>query len=474
MSFSAQQCFTLGPIQPATLSHDQHGAFNMLKPILLLALSSLSFTALHGTTVKQTSVASLESVRQASSANDFVESIGVNTHVNYGDTPYGDYAGLLKPSLLYLGVRHIRDDLADDQFALNPYRDLHRQGIRVTGLVPYETKSMPALIATIRLQRDVLEAVEGPNETDIFTQFKYKGQGFPSGTVAFMKNFYPVIKQDPLLRDLPVLQTTLAFPGATSGKGTRADLLGDLSAYADYGNSHNYFSFGESPSARIKDDHLPLNSSITPGKPMVSTEGGYQMGDGDGYKGDWDDGLSAPFSEDIHGRYLLRYALEQYRLGYKRSFIYELLDADQAKWGLFRADGTPRSAARGLRSLIKLLGEGHWDNSAKRWIVPSSKPRPLAYSFAKLPSSVHSLLLQKSNGRFYLVLWNEVNNWDATTGKAVYSKPVPLTVRFGQPIESVRVFLPLTHGTAATATSGSSAVQVNVPDHPVIVEIDPK
>ena len=440
--------------------------------LLLLLLSSVGLTAFQQTASEKTLVTKLESIRQASSANDFVESIGVNTHVNYGDTPYGNYQGLLKPSLVYLGVRHIRDDLADDQFVLNPYRDLHSLGIQITGLVPYETASMPALIATIRLQRDVLEAVEGPNETDIFTQFKYKGKGFPNGTIAFMRDFYPAIKKDPLLRHLPVLQTTLAFPGAAVGKGIRADLLGDLSGYADYGNSHNYFSFGEFPSDRIKDDHLPLNSRITPGKPMVSTEGGYQMGDGDGYKGIWDDGLSAPFSEEIHGRYLLRYALEQYRLGYSRSFIYELLDSDRAKWGLFRADGTPRPAARGLRTMIKLLGEGRWDSGAKRWIAPSLKPRALAYSVSKLPNSVHSLLFQKSNGRFYLVLWNEVNNWDATTGKAVYSTPVPLTLRIDQPVKTVRTFSPLTHGTAVTATFDSSIVQLNVPDHPVIVEIN--
>jgi hypothetical protein len=63
------------------------------------------------------------------------------------------------------------------------------------------------------------------------------------------------------------------------------------------------------------------------------------MGEGDGYKGTWEDGLAAPFSEDIHGRYLLRYVLEQYRLGYKRSFIYELLDSDQPQWGLLQPQG---------------------------------------------------------------------------------------------------------------------------------------
>jgi hypothetical protein len=415
-----------------------------------------------------------KAIRQAENANDFVESIGVNTHVNFNDTVYGNYDGSLKPNLLYLGVRHVRDGLAvggDNALALKRFRDLHNVGIKVTACVPYKVESMPALIDMIKTQRDVLAAVEGPNETDVFTEFSYGGQKFPEGTIAFMKDFYTAIKKDPQLLSLPVLQTTLAFPSRKSGNTTYADLLGNLSAYADYGNSHNYFEFGQPPSDRIANDHLPFGLKITPGKPIMSSEGGYQMGDGDGYKGGWGDGLTAPFSEDVHGRYLLRYVLEQYRLGYTRSFIYELFDIDLPQWGLFRADGTPRPAADGIRSMIKLLSEGGWDNSTKRWVVSSFAPGKLDYTLSGQPESVHSLLFQKSDGTFYLVAWNEVKNWDPVTGSAVYTSPVPVTLTMNQPIKQLRTFLPLTNGTTATATFASSTATILVPDHPIIIEI---
>ncbi len=418
---------------------------------------------------------------QAQSANNFIDSIGVNTHVNYTDTAYGKFDRLLKPSLKYLGVRHIRDGVDDggnNSLVLKRYRDLHSNGIQLTAAVPYETTSMPALIAMIKTQRDVLEAVEGPNETDIFEQFSYKGQKFPEGTIAFMKDFYPAIKADPQLRDLPVLQTTLAFPGYRLAKGVRADLLGDLSKYADYGNSHNYFAFGEVPSNTIKNNHLPLNSRVTPGKPMMSSEGGYQMGDWDGFKGNWEDGQSAPFSEDIHGRYLLRYMLEQYRLGYKRSFIYELLDIDQPKWGLFRSDGTLKPAATGIRNLIGILNESTWDTSSKKWITPNQKPGTLEYELQNQPASIHTLLLQKSNGTTYLILWNEFKNWNAVTGKPVYSNPVPVNLRIKQAVKRIRTYLPLKQREATqtfdSSKLSSGSVQLNVPDHPLIVEIEAK
>jgi hypothetical protein len=424
-------------------------------------------------------------LRRARQADSFVESVGVNTHVGYPDTIYGNYPGLTRPSLRYLRVRHIRDELtyAADDYMVDRYRDLRNYGIRLTGYAPYEVEklkfaafgimiTMEEFAQELAEQKDFLMAVEGPNETDLFTElFFYQGQGFPEGTIAFMQHFYPSIKS--VMPNMPVLQTTLAFPGDDSLGETRAAMLGDLSPYADFGNSHNYFAFGEIPSARIQNEHLPLNRSVTPGKPMMSTEGGYAMGESDGYKGTWNDGLSAPFSEDIHGRYMLRYLLEQYRLGYRRTFIYELLDADDSLWGLFRADGSPRPAAYGIRSLLLLLRDATWNSSTKLWIANAFTPDTLDYSLSSLPKSVHSLLFQKSNGRFYLLLWNEVDNWDSDSGAGIYYDPLPATLTVNQSVRRIRTYLPLTHGTTVTETFNSRTAALLIPDHPIVVEIMP-
>ena len=61
----------------------------------------------------------------ARSADAFVDFVGVNTHVGYADTTYGDYEGILKPRLLELGVRHIRDGTFDSD-VLRKYLDLGR------------------------------------------------------------------------------------------------------------------------------------------------------------------------------------------------------------------------------------------------------------------------------------------------------------------------------------------------------------
>lgn len=46
---------------------------------------------------------------EARRADDFVDFIGVNTHLGYNDTTYRDSDGIIEPRLLQLGVRHIRD-----------------------------------------------------------------------------------------------------------------------------------------------------------------------------------------------------------------------------------------------------------------------------------------------------------------------------------------------------------------------------
>ncbi len=45
----------------------------------------------------------------AKSADAFVDSIGVNTHLDYTESPYARFNDLIKPKLKELGVRHIRD-----------------------------------------------------------------------------------------------------------------------------------------------------------------------------------------------------------------------------------------------------------------------------------------------------------------------------------------------------------------------------
>ena len=93
-------------------------------------------------------------------ADAFVDFVGVNTHVGYADTTYGDYEGILKPRLLELGVRHIRDGTFDSD-VLRKYLDLGKHGIRLLLI----TDSRRA-VERARSLGPMLFAIEGMNEPD--------------------------------------------------------------------------------------------------------------------------------------------------------------------------------------------------------------------------------------------------------------------------------------------------------------------
>jgi hypothetical protein len=55
----------------------------------------------------------LQQVRiQARVADKFVDSLGINVHMEYSHTPYGNYP-LINASLRALGMRHFRDEIND-------------------------------------------------------------------------------------------------------------------------------------------------------------------------------------------------------------------------------------------------------------------------------------------------------------------------------------------------------------------------
>jgi hypothetical protein len=210
---------------------------------LVLVLSASAF--------REPGVASEVTATKAKRADQFIDSVGINIHLNYSDTAYNEFENIVVPSLRYLGIRHVRTGIDDEREVVDRKRELANQGIGVLGIVPYRTPAISALLKQIEQQAEIFEAVEGPNETDEFQEFSYQGQGFPNGTIAFMRDFSKAMRMSKKAKHLPIVQTSLAFPeserdGDASGR-TRTAILGDLSQYADIGNSHNYISWGDTP-----------------------------------------------------------------------------------------------------------------------------------------------------------------------------------------------------------------------------------
>jgi hypothetical protein len=124
----------------------------MNKPRELVRLFAMTWTL-----CAATATARAESARPADA---FVDFFGVNTHLGYYDTAYRDYEGIVKPRLLELGVRHIRDGTFNDE-VLGKYFDLGQHGIRLLFITDPKRA-----VERARKLRPVLFAIEGANEPD--------------------------------------------------------------------------------------------------------------------------------------------------------------------------------------------------------------------------------------------------------------------------------------------------------------------
>src|SRR5207244_615050 len=109
---------------------------------------------------------------QAAQADSFVNSISVQTHLKYSTTVYGTgWATIIRPRLLELGVRHIRDGSAVSSTVIGRYHDLAANGIHLTaGCMPLNgvwTDVSHCLTQFNAIGPGTIEALEGANEVNV-------------------------------------------------------------------------------------------------------------------------------------------------------------------------------------------------------------------------------------------------------------------------------------------------------------------
>jgi len=404
----------------------------------------------------------------AARAEDLLQSMGVDTHLNYYDTSYNNYQEVIT-ELQYLGIDHVRDTLPDstDPGALARYQAAMSAGIKfdfsnAASNVPSElnlASDMAVLDALEKSNPGGIAAVEGLNEIDGVPTFAYGGLvGIPAA-IAFQTALYNDVKADPNLKGVAVYNMSLR-------QGGDPGALGNMSAEADYSNTHVYFMWVP-PSWNIP-NQVAANAEAVPGKAAVITETGYDT------MTHTDPGGAAFVNEDVQAKYTLSLFLDAFQSGVASTYVYELMDevADpndtnhEDHWGLFNADGTPKEAATALHNLTSILGDSA--SNAQTFTTGS-----LAFSISNLPDAGNDMLLEKSNGAFDLVVWNEPQLWNSSTNTEVTVGSTPVTVTFGTTYQTVEVFDPLS-GTAPIETlSNVSSVTLGLTDHALIIEVEP-
>ncbi len=428
-------------------------------------------------------------------AGAFVDSLGVNVHWDYPDTPYGgDYEGVRR-LLVDSGIAHVR---GQEMRAA----DLHRDGITTTVVVDRRTGDEDTPAARLEAMRPLIasgavDALEGPNEPDLFwtrEDRRYRGEPFPQGPLLWQQELYRAAQSDSSSARLPVIGMSF---GRTYWGGGHPYGAGQLRGSADWGNIHpypgpntftdpvpyagidRYYWNADFPSLSMDRHPINLETYRPPfgDLPMSATENGYST---------WRLGQS----EKMQGRYMPRLFLEGFRLGLERTYSYELVDEfvdpsgedREAHFGLVRHDLTPKPAYTAVQSLLRAVGDGADPGAAvtERLDYRLDVTPPAGFDARYL----HHVVLQRRDGSHVIALWHEVSGDDLSGRDKTPPEPIreveqpPMDVSLGLAtgddrlgLATVRTLDDEGHLQETGATNDGDTLQLSVPDRVTLVDI---
>ncbi len=390
-------------------------------------------------------------------ANAFVQSVGVNVHLGYWGTPYTSNPSAVAALITNLGVHHVRDmNYAGDPGACASEARLASSGVGVDAIATIGQNASD--VATfVRCLGPALEAVEGPNEYDL--THPNSDTNWPATLASAQRSLYAAVKG---VSSVPVLAPALTTDSAFAA-------IGSISDAANVGNFHPYmsghnpggdgyggsFSFGTYGSLAY---FIGIARQDVGSLPIWATEAGF----GDAA------GSLAPVSPTVKMHYTLRTVLEHWKAGIPRTYIYQLIDADNneyASYGIVDANLSPKPAYTALKSLLAHVSDPSGASSLS----------PLGYALSA-PSSVHQILLQRSDGSYELLLWNDVTEWDTSSLAPIATQPASVTMTFARTPASLRATTLDANGnpsTTSVAVSSTATATLNVDGAVAIVDIVP-
>ena len=404
---------------------------------------------------------------QAARAQDLLDGFGINTHLDgCCNGPGGDYTNtdaVIRAVHFIGGVKLLRDFCENDVLLKLGPRVTEATGARFWCAIGETTPAdFHTQLARMRRGHASPEhwvvAYEGPNEPDSPYSISLGGP-FLKQAAAFM----PILHKAAVEDGVPAIQTSFGVVYPTSHYG----VTGNLAADATYGNAHVY------PQACPNCLGLYGTGAIdwmnreaektTPGKPVAITEFGYTTPAAHGY---------GAVSEAAQAAYVLEFILDAHLAGNPYYFYYGLLNDGSGTFGLFHNDFSPKEAATALHNTFALLS----DPGAN---AKSFTPGRLGVRLEGMPSGTknaggRSALFEKSDGSFWLALWNEqILNEYRGDNEDRHVAPVPVTVTLDRPAAQITAYDPIERGTTAVSNGKGTQFVVAVPAHPILVRIQP-
>ncbi|NET36463.1 MAG: hypothetical protein F6K19_31280 [Cyanothece sp. SIO1E1] len=434
-------------------------------------------------------------------ADQFVDSVGLNVRMSYSDWPTATNWANPNPQqnirylIANLGIRHLRDRIPHPKLQPNISYvnsrlatlylehgmkfivglDFRKNGVlnesRISPFIDwYATGELFSESGEKVLVRDMLEAIEGPNEYDRHHNPEKREADWANNLHAFQDKIYQAVKSNTQLSSLPVIAPSLIHTAYCRSP------LESFKHSANLGNLHPYpnYPYMRHPTATLN-WHLERVFSCTEQLPIWATETGYSTASDNPTK----------INETTAAKYTSRLLAEYFLTGkFQRTFLHEIARGSIDGWGLVAAKRgqkvingkrqfnlRPKPAYYAVKSLLQLLNEAIWVPGERQWVSPETHLRPVELSFKEKEATTHHLLLQKSNGHYFLLLWQEIESFNPERGNFEV-QPDEMTVVLPQNFHPISLY----HYdeefmyTKTPVDNRGEALVLNVPDSVMLLE----
>jgi len=452
-----------------------------MKKLVISIIVSLFFFSCESSVSYDIYLNNIKETVTAQSANDFLNSIGVNSAIN----SRGENAEMTTACAKYLGFRFIRGTGPNDKTPLVFYKKLYDEAnVRFAcsiGSAPSNTDIAKVIEGAKSLaQNGCLLAIEGPNEPNNWA-VTYNGVLGGGSTASWkpvaelQRDLYSAVKSDSVLKNYPVWSLSetggqkdnmgLQFLTIPTGANT---LMPEGTKYADYACCHNYFNHANFPAIQNNQTWRSADpTSDCPVDGLFKNYGNTWKSKFTGYSAEQlialpkvttETGakIDGAITEEIQALMYLSTYLSQFKRGWSYTAIYLLRDrtdeTGNQTFGFYKPDYTPRLSAFYLHNLTTVLA----DNKSV------ASPVQLKYEIPNKPITVHDLLLQKSNGVLELVVW----------GEQFLGGTNDIKINFDKTFKIVRIFNPIVGTDAVETYNNVNSISLSMTNHPYILEIE--
>jgi hypothetical protein len=391
---------------------------------------------------------------------DFIDTLGVNgvdsaligelgiRHVRSGKT-FGEN-DVRTANIAAFDTFGVRASIEANIFYSNPGEEHFGKALKY---VADGVKSYPA---------GALDFLLGANEPDLFG-FNWLGNTWGWGAKVWQDDFYPFVKGDPAIRHIPITSYNYANTGiqAEYAPVNSFDLV-DLHHYQGHSR----------PGTGLQIQIDQVNAMVGPNnprKPIVITESGYS----ETWGGDW------PVTQLAQAKYDVRLFAETFQAGIRRTYKYNLTDHGQTYgwtwWNSATNSIVRKKAFYAVRDLIDILHDNHNTSFNPGW---------LDFNFDQARVDIRHIVLQRSNGDFQLLIYNNVNSTTGGSHNTLASDlnpaPVSVTLQLVTPVGSTAQVSTMnsngnyvTSNATVSGPAGNQSITLNVPDSVMIVRLSP-